>query len=117
MATTLTTAELNALATKGGTDFLYGALFTSDPGLSGTAGGEVSGGSPAYARKPLTFGSASGGVVTATATFDIPAGTILTYAGVASASSGATILGRNSITAQSFATQGQYVLTVTFTVS
>ncbi len=114
---TLTTAELNSLATKFATDAAYGCLFTADPGLSGTAVGEVSGGSPAYARKPLTFGGASGGVVTATATFDIPAGTILTFAGVASAVSGSNVLGRNSITAQSFATQGQYILTVTMTVS
>lgn len=115
MAATIGTTELNSLATKAGTDFAFAALFTADPGLSGTATGEVTGGSPAYARKALTFGAASGGVVTASATFDVPAGTTVTFAGVASASSGANILGRAAVTSQTFATQGQYLLTVTFT--
>lgn len=115
MAATLTTAELNSLATKFGTDAAYAALFTADPGLTGTVVGEVSGGSPAYARKALTFGAPSGGVVVATATFDVPAGTTVTYAGVCTASTGSTLIGRNSVTSQSFATQGTYLLTVTFT--
>jgi plastocyanin len=112
---TLSTAELNSLATKGGTDFAYAALFTADPGLTGTVVGEVSGGS--YARVALSFGAASGGVVTATATLNVPAGTTITYAGVCSASTGNTLLGRNSITSQTFATAGQYVMTTTFTVT
>lgn len=115
MAATLTTAELNSLATKFGTDAGFAALFTADPGLTGTAVGEVTGGSPAYARKALTFGAASGGIVTATATFDVPAGTTITFAAACTSVSGSNVIGRAAITSQTFATQGTYLLTVTFT--
>lgn len=109
-----TTAEKNSLATKYGADTTFAALFIADPGSSGTVVGEVTGGSPAYARKAISWGSASGGVVTATVTFDVPAVTI-TFAGVCSASSGSTLLDKVAITSQTFATQGTYVLTLTYT--
>lgn len=112
-----TTAEKNALATKYGTDSAYAALFTADPGTTGTVTGEVSGGSPAYARKAITWGAASGGVVTGTVTFDVPSGTTVTYAGVCSGSTGANLLDRVSVTSQAFSSQGTYALTLTYTQS
>lgn len=112
-----TTAEKNSLATKYGTDAAYAALFTADPGTTGTVTGEVTGGSPAYARKAITWGGASGGVVTGTVTFDVPASTTVTFAGVCSASTGATLLDRAAVTSQAFGTQGTYVLTLTYTQS
>lgn len=112
-----TTGEKNSLATKYGTDAAYAALFTADPGSSGTVTGEVTGGSPAYARKAITWGAASGGVITGTVTFDVPSGTTVTYAGVCSALTGATLLDKVAVTSQNFASQGTYALTLTFTES
>jgi hypothetical protein len=50
-------AALDAMFVPGTVYYL--ALFSTDPGTTG-ASGELSGGS--YARQPITFGSASGGV-------------------------------------------------------
>lgn len=75
----MTEAGQNAAA-EGFTDaFPYAALFDGDP-LG--AGLELTGGSPAYARKLLDFSpAASGGVdsAAATATFDIPSGATIAY--------------------------------------
>jgi hypothetical protein len=51
------------------------SLHTAFPGLTGA--NEVSGGTPAYARKAVTFGAAAGGsrALTAAVTFDVPATT------------------------------------------
>ena len=56
-------------------DFL--ALHTGDPGTTGT--NEATGGSPAYARKGITWAAASGGqrISSNSQTFDVPAGTYL----------------------------------------
>jgi hypothetical protein len=112
-----TTTERNSLATKFGQDAAYGALFTADPGTTGTVTGEVTGGTPAYARKALTWGTAANGAVTASATFDVPAATTVTYVGVCTASSGATLIDRATVTSQNFATQGTFLITFTFTES
>ena len=108
-----TTAEKNSLATKYGADATHAALFTADPGTSGSVTGEVTGGT--YARKAITWGAPSNGVITATVTFDVPAGTTVTFAGVCSASTGATLLDKAAVTSQNFATAGTYQLTLTFT--
>lgn len=52
------------------------SLHTAFPGLTGA--NEVSGGSPAYARKAVTFSAAAGGsrALSAAVTFDVPASTI-----------------------------------------
>lgn len=112
-----TTTQKNTLATAYGTAATHAALFTADPGTTGSVTGEVSGGAPAYARKPITWGTASGGVITGTVTFDVPTGTTVTFAGVCSALTGATLLDRASVTSQAFASQGTYQLTLTFTES
>jgi hypothetical protein len=114
----IVTAEKEALAIEFGLDGTYAALFTADPGTSGTATGEVTGGSPAYARKALSWtAGSSDGVVTVTVTFDVPAGTTITHAAVCSSISGSTVLYSVDITDQAFATQGTYALTLTATVS
>lgn len=95
----------------------YGALYTTAPGAS--AGTEVSGGSPAYARKNFTAGAAwsasSNGVTSATATFDVPSGTTVVGAGVHSAVTAGTYYDGASVTSQAFASQGTYQLTFTYT--
>jgi hypothetical protein len=52
------------------------SLHTAFPGLTGA--NEVTGGSPAYARKAVTFASAAGGsrALSAAVTFDVPATTV-----------------------------------------
>lgn len=112
-----TTAQKNSLANKYAADCGFAAIFTADPGGTGTVVGEVTGGSPAYARKALSWGSASGGVITATCTFDVPAGTTVTFAGVCTSGTAGTsdLKDKAAVTSQTFSTQGQYVLTLTFT--
>jgi hypothetical protein len=119
-------AGLNAAAKNAAVDGLaspivYVSLHTADPGSGSSASaGEATGGSPAYARKGVTYGSAASGVkVTAAAvTFDVPAGTY-THVGFYSASTGGTFYGSAALSAsETFAAQGQYVLSsVTFTVN
>lgn len=110
-----TATEKTSLATKYAADAVYAAVYTTAPGAS--AGTEPSGGSPAYARKTITWGSASAGVITGTATFDIPAGSTIVGGGVHTAVTAGTYLDGASVTSQAFATQGTYTLTLTFTQS
>lgn len=113
-----TNAEKESLAIKYGADATHGALFTADPGTSGSVTGEVTGGSPAYARKALTWtAGASDGIVTASATFDVPTGTTVTHIAVCGGVSGANLLDRIAITSQTFSAQGTLVVNFTFTQS
>lgn len=110
----------NVMATAYGTDNPYGALFTADPGTSDTATGEVTGGSPAYNRKAMTWGTAAAGAITSAATiFDVPSGTTVTYFAVASSvTPGAATIGDSvAVTSQAFASQGTYTVTATYTQS
>ena len=108
-----TTAMKNVLATEYGATALYAALYTTAPGAS--AGTEVTGGSPAYARKSISWGAPSNGVITATVTFDVPSGTTVVGAGVHSAVTAGTYYDGASVTSQAFASQGTYQLTLTYT--
>jgi hypothetical protein len=69
-----TTAAKNAMLGALAIDAL--SLHSGFPGLTGA--NEISGGAPAYARKPITFGAAAGGTRTTTSsvTFDVPASTV-----------------------------------------
>lgn len=111
--------QRNALATAYGTNAPYGALFTADPGTADAATNEVTGGSPAYARKSISWGAASASAVTGTATFDVPAGVTVNYVGVANTNvaAAATVRDSAAVTAQAFATQGTYQVTFTYTQS
>lgn len=113
----MTTAEKEALAAKVATDAPYAALFTADPGSTGTATGEVTGGT--YARVALSWvAGSSDGVYTGTATLNVPAGTTITHGAICSATTGATVIVSGALTAsQLFGTAGTYVLTVTYTQS
>lgn len=108
-----TATQKNTVATAYGTAATHAALYTTAPGAS--AGTEVTGGSPAYARKALTWGAASGGVITVTVTFDVPTGTTVVGAGVHTAITAGTYLDGASVTSQAFASQGTYQLTLTYT--
>lgn len=98
----------------------FGALFSADPGTSGTATGEITGGTPAYARKNMTWGAASASAVVSAATvFDVPAGATVAYFGVAtSGTAGAATVGDSvAVTSQAFVSQGTYTVTATYTQS
>lgn len=112
----LTDGERNTIADAEAARLLFASLHTSNPGSTGT--NEATGGSPAYARKSLTFGSSSGGTATAAeVTFDVPAGTY-THFGVWSASTGGTFRGGNPLAvSQTMSSQGQIKLTVALPVT
>jgi hypothetical protein len=111
-----TNTQKETLAVAYGTAAAYGALYTTAPGAS--AGTEVTGGSPAYARKALTWvAGSSDGVASVTVTFDVPAGTTVVGAGVHTAITAGTYLDGGSVTSQAFATQGTYAVTFTYTQS
>lgn len=107
-------AALDAVGALGG----WLSLHTADPGTTGAA--ELTGGSPAYARKQTAWGSAAGGVKTGSAqTLDIPSAKTIGWYGVWTAASGGTwITGgplRNAANTanitESYTEQGQYALT------
>lgn len=73
---------------------------------------EITGGSPAYARKAVTWTAPSAGLIrpTANLVFDIPAGADVTEWRGFSASSGGTDYGGADLTDEAFAAQGTYTL-------
>lgn len=108
-----TSAMRDILANAYHSSATYGAVYTTAPGA--TAGTEPSGGSPAYARKALSWAAGNGG--TAAPTFDIPAGVTIVGAGVHSAVTAGTYYDGVAVTSQAFASQGTYQVTYTYTQS
>lgn len=74
---------------------------------------EISGGSPAYARKSNPWNAASGGAITGSSApvFDVPSGASVAYVGFWSASSGGTLYSYDDVTVETFGAQGTYTLT------
>lgn len=74
---------------------------------------EVSGGSPAYARKANTFNAASGGSLdnSNAPVFDVPGGTTVTHVGFWTALTGGTLLAWAAVTNETFGAQGTYTAT------
>lgn len=89
---------------------VYASLHTASPGDTGA--NEVSGGSPAYARKSVTFSAASAGAIDSSnaPAFDVPASTTVTHVGFWDASTGGNFLGYADVTDEVFAGQGTYTL-------
>lgn len=111
-------SEKDSLANKYAADAPFGTLHTGDPGTAGNATSEVSGGSPAYNRKAISWSTASGtGVVSGAPVFDVPSGTTVTFAGVAATVTPTTNNLKDSVavTSQAFASQGTYTVTFTYT--
>jgi hypothetical protein len=89
------------------------AAHTGDPGAADTASNEVTGGSPAYARKAIAWGASSGGVGTASSqpVFDIPASTTVSWVSLWN-TAGTNRYSKKQLSAnESFGSQG--TLTVT----
>lgn len=99
-------AALDALAGLA----VFASAHTATPDASGS--NEVAGGSPAYARKAVTWAAASGGsvAISNTPTIDIPAGTTVAFIGLWSAVSSGTFYGYWDVTDEAFAGQGTYRL-------
>jgi hypothetical protein len=111
-----TNKQKEYLALEYGTRAAYVSLHTADPGTTGTS--EVTGGSPAYARKAASWTAGSeDGVVTVTVTFDVPASTTVTYVGLFDAATSGNFLDKAAVTSQNFASQGTYQVTLTYTQS
>lgn len=110
-----TVAMRNALATAYGTTAAYGAAFTT-AGPYTSAGTEPTGGSPAYARIAPGWGAAASSAVTGSGSaFNIPASTTIQGYGVFSALTSGTYYDGVAITSQTFASQGVYTVTPTYT--
>jgi hypothetical protein len=88
----------------------YGAALITHIGLVDETGTELSGGS--YARQPITWTSASNGVVRPVSdlSFSIPAGTTVSGWRGYTALSGGTNYGGASLTPETFSGQGEYIL-------
>lgn len=98
---------LNALAGVA----VYASLHNGDPGAGGA--NEISGGSPAYARKAITWNSAATHNLDSSnqPVFDVPAGTTVMYVGYWSAVTAGTFYGSMPLTNEAYAGQGTYTLT------
>jgi hypothetical protein len=88
----------------------YLSLHTDVIGSGST--GEVTGGSPAYARKAVTWNAAGSGskAISGTVVFDVPATTVRRV-GLFSAVTAGTYFGDAEITDEVFAGQGTYTVT------
>lgn len=113
-------AQKDALANAYAAAAPYGGLASADPGSTGAATNELTGGSPAYARKPLNWSTANGtGQVSGSATFDVPPGGNAAWFFVASSNvaGAATVRDTSDVIDQTFASQGTYAVTATYTQS
>jgi len=103
----------NSMLDHLGTEAVFASLHTSDPGDTGTAEHSTSGGSPVYARKAITWGTAGGGALAhgGAPVFDVPAGRTVLYVGMWSLVTGGVFYGAALVTQEDFGAQGTYTLT------
>ena len=91
------------------------SLHSGDPGADGLSN-ELSGGTPAYARKACVYAAASGGerLLNADVTFDVPASTSVQYVGKWNYNGGTMIFhGSDQVTTETYGAQGQYIVKAT----
>lgn len=105
------TGGKNLMLDAWGAVAVFASLHTGDPGDNGA--NEVSGGSPAYVRKAITWNAADAGAMddSNAPAFDVPASTTISWVGFWSAESGGTFYGSANVTDEVFAAQGTYTLT------
>jgi hypothetical protein len=106
------TPVLNAAADGATSVLAWASLHSADPGATGA--NELSGGSPAYARRQVTWNAASGAVAAMDGTqlFDIPPGSTVSHVGLWTAVTAGTWRGGEPLPApESFTGQGTYELT------
>lgn len=90
---------------------VFASLHSADPGDTGA--NELTGGSPAYTRKAITWFAAAAGNLdnNANPTWDVPAGATVSYVGYWSAATAGTFYGSADVTNEVYAGQGTYSLT------
>jgi hypothetical protein len=106
-------AGANLMLTGLTTNAVFVSLHTADPGTGGTS--EVTGGSPAYARKAITWTAAAASTTSNSAqiVFDVPTSTTIRYLGYWSASTSGTFYGSRALDAnQTYTSQGTYTLAI-----
>lgn len=114
MANDYDTTAKNVMLDELGTVCLRAALHSGDPGAANTADNELTGGSPAYARKAITWAAASGGAMdeTTSPVFDVPAGSTVSWVSFWNTAGTVRYLKKN-VTDEVFGAQGTYTLTDT----
>jgi hypothetical protein len=92
------------------------AAHTGDPGGANSASNEVTGGSPAYARKAVAWNAASGGAATQNGdvVIDIPAGTTVSWLSLWNTAGTVRYL-KKDVTDEVFGAQGTYTVKGTTT--
>lgn len=91
------------------------SLHSGDPGSDGTAN-EITGGTPAYARKACVFDAAASGerLLNASVTFDVPTGVSVMYVGQWDYNAGTMVFhSSDQVTTEAYSAQGQYIVTAT----
>lgn len=120
MATVFSNDGKNSLLDGFAADAVFASLHTGNPGTNGA--NEVTGGSPAYARKSVSWAAAASGALASNAqiVFDVPTGTTIQYVGFWSASTSGTFYGHVTITNETYTGQGTYTIAsgdIDFTVA
>jgi hypothetical protein len=107
----LNDAGKNALLDSSKTGIAYLGLHSGAVGSG--SGNELSGGSPAYARKAASWAAAASGAValSASVAFDVPAAASITRVGLWSAVTAGTFLGDVDVVDESYGAQGTYTIT------
>ncbi len=88
------------------------ALHSGDPGAANAADNELSGGSPAYARKAIAWNAASGGSIddSTAPTFDVGAGQTVSW--ISGWNTAGTVrYFKKNVTDEVFGAQGTYQIT------
>jgi hypothetical protein len=87
------------------------AAHTGDPGGANSASNEVTGGSPAYARKAIAWSAASGGSAAQNGdvVIDIPAGSTVSYLSLWNTAGTVRYL-KKDVTDEAFGAQGTYTV-------
>jgi hypothetical protein len=105
--TTARNIGVDAIAALG----LRWALHTGDPGGANSASNEVTGGSPAYARKAVAWNAASSGTATQNGdvVLDVPAGTTVSWVSLWNTAGTVRYL-KKDVTDEVFGAQGTYTI-------
>lgn len=97
-----------------GAPITHASLHTANPAATSPVGGsEVTGGSPAYARKSITFSAAAAGAIDSSnqPAFDVPGSTTVTHVGFWTAVTAGVFYASADVTDEVFGGQGTYTLT------
>lgn len=80
--------------------------------LHDAQGNEISGGTPAYARKSATWGTASGGELSLSGEveFNVPGGKTVKYVSFKSALTSGVEYARGTVTEETYGNQGSFVV-------